>query len=90
MLRHVGPVAEELVAAGAALGFGLGEIRGVITDVRDHVAGRMADGCIRIVRGVVEDPNDLVVGLLGGSSFLCSNGAKCNEHGGIGIKGIVQ
>ena len=59
-------------------------------DVQDHVSERIAGGCIRIGRGVVEDPNDLVVGLLGGSSLLRSNGAECNEHGGIDRNGIVQ
>ena len=47
-------------------------------------------GCIRIGRGVVEEPNDLVVGLLSGSSLLRGNGIKCNEHGGIDGNGIVQ
>ena len=48
----------------------------VTMDVQDNVAGRIADGCIRIVRGVVEEPNDLVEGLLGGSSFLRGNGSE--------------
>ena len=59
-------------------------------DVQDHVARRIADGRIRIGRGVVEEPNDLIVGLLGGLGFLCGNGAECNRHGGFDGNGIVN
>ena len=59
-------------------------------DVQDHVAVRIADGSISIERGVVEEPNDLVVGLFGGSSLLRGNGAECNEHGGIDGNGIIH
>ena len=59
-------------------------------DMQDHVSGIIADGRIRIRQGVVEEPNDLVVGLLSGSSLLRGNGIKCNEHGGIDGNGIVQ
>ena len=71
-LRQVGAVTEEVVAAGAASVFGPREIRGVTIDMQDHAAGRIVDGRISIGRGVVEEPNDLVVGLLGGSIFLCA------------------
>ena len=63
------------MAAIAASGFGLVEILGVTMDVQDRVAVRIAYGCIRIEQGVVEEPNDLVVGLLGGSSLLRGNEA---------------
>ena len=78
------------MAAGAASGFEFGDIRGVTMDVQDYVAGRIADGRISIGRGVVEEPNYLVVGLLGGSSLLRGNGAKCNDHGGIHGNDIVK
>ena len=52
-------------------------------DVQDHVSGIIADGGIRIGRGVVEEPNELIVGLLGGSILLRVNGADCNKHGEI-------
>ena len=77
------------MAAGAASGFGLGEIQGITMDMQDHVAGIIPDGRIMIGRGVFEEPNDLVVGLLGGSSLLRGNVAKCNEHGGIHGNDIV-
>ena len=64
------------MAAGTASGFGIGEIQGVTMYVQDHVAGRIEDGRIRIGQGVVEEPNELIVGLLGGSSLLRGNGAK--------------
>ena len=78
------------MAAGAASGFGLGEIQGITMDMQDHVAGIIPDGRIMIGRGVFEEPNDLVVSLIGGSSFLCGNGFECNENGGIDRNGIVQ
>ena len=59
-------------------------------DMQDHVSGIIADGRIRIGQGVVEEPNDLVVVLLRGSSFLCGNGSECNDHGGIHGNGILQ
>ena len=59
-------------------------------NVQDYVSGRITGGCIRIGRGVVEEPNDLVVGLLSGSSLLHGNEAECNENGGIEGNGIVQ
>ena len=37
--RVGGPVAEEVVAAGAASGFWLRKVGGVTVDVQDHVAG---------------------------------------------------
>ena len=36
------------MTAGAALGFGIRDIRGVTIDVQKHVAGIIVDGCIRI------------------------------------------
>ena len=78
------------MASGAFSGFGIGEIRGVTMDMQYHVAGRIADGHIRIGRVVVEDPNDLVVGLLGGSVLLRGSGAEYNDHGWIDGNGIVQ
>ena len=83
-------VTEEVVAAGAALVFGLIGIRGVTLDVQDHVASKIAYDRIRIGRGVVEERNDLVLGLLVSSSFLRGNGAECNKHGGVDNNGIVQ
>ena len=50
--------------------------------VQDNVAGRIADGRISIGRGIVEEPNYLVVGLLNGSRFLRDNGVEYNKHGG--------
>ena len=78
------------MAVGTASGFGLRELQGITMDVEDHVDGRILDGRIRIGRGVFEEPNDLVVSLIGGSSFLCGNGFECNENGGIDRNGIVQ
>ena len=75
--------------AGADSGFGIREIIGVTMDIQYHFAVRIADGCIGIGRGVGEDPNYLVLGLLGGSSVLRNNGAGCNKHGGIHGNGIV-
>ena len=72
-----------------ASGFGIGEIRSVTMGVQDHVTVIIADGRISIGRGGVEEPNDLFVGLLGGSSLLRGNVAKCNEHGGIHGNDIV-
>ena len=78
------------MAAGAALGFGIGEIQGVTMDIQDDVSGRIADGRIRIGRGVVEEPNDVVVGLLGGLRLLRGNEDECNENGGINGNSIIQ
>ena len=76
--------------ASATSGFGVGDIRGVTMDMQDHVTERIADGRIRIGRGVTEEPNYLVVGMLVGSSLMRVNGAKCNEYGGIHRNDIVQ
>ena len=78
------------MADGAASGFEIGEIRGVTMDVKNYVSGRIVDGRIRIRRGIVEDPIDLVIGLLGGLSLLRGNGAECNDHGGIHGNDIVK
>ena len=78
------------MAVGVDSGFGLREIRGITMDVQDHVASIIEDGCIRIGQGVVEEPNDLVVGLIGGLSLLRGNGSECNKNGGIDGNGIVQ
>ena len=59
--------------AGADSGFGIREIIGVTMDIQYHFSVRIADGCIGIGRDVVEEPNDLVIGLLGGSSLLRGN-----------------
>ena len=63
------------MAARVDSGFGIREIRDVTMDVQDHVVDRILDVSIRIGRGVVEETNDLVLGLLDGSSLLRGNGA---------------
>ena len=64
--RVQGAVAQEVVTAGAALCLWLRKIRGVTVEMEDHVTGRIADGRVRMGDGVVEEPEDLIICLLGG------------------------
>ena len=88
--RVGGPVAEEVVAAGTASGFWLRKVGGVTVDVQDHVAGVVADGRVWMRGGVIDQPKDGAVGVLGGFGLLGCEGAKSDLHGWVDGNGIIQ
>ena len=70
MCRFQGVVAQEVVPAGAAPCIWIRKIVGVAVYMEDYVTGRIADGRARMGGGVVEEPEDLIIGLLGGLGLL--------------------
>ena len=59
-------------------------------DMEDHVTRRIADGCTRMGGGIVEEPEDLIIGLLGGLGLLGGDRAKGGKHGRVDGYGVVQ
>ena len=59
-------------------------------DMEDHVTRRIADGCTRMGGGIVEEPEDLIIGLLGGLGLLGGDRAKGGKHGRFDSYGVVQ
>ena len=83
-------VAEEIVAAGAAVGLRFREVGGVAVDVEDRVASCVADGCVRMGGGVVQELEDFVVGVVRGFGLLSSDGSKYDQHFRIDGDDIIQ
>ena len=59
-------------------------------DVEDHVTSCVADGWVQMGGGVVQDPEDFVVGVVRGFGLLGSDGSKCDQHRLIDGDGITQ
>ena len=85
-----GAVAQEVVPAAAAPCLWLQKIGGVTVEMEDHVTVQIADGCARMGSGVVEEPEDLIVGLLGGLGLLGGDRAEGGKHGQVEGYGILQ
>ena len=61
-----GSVAKEVVPASAAPCLLFQNVGGVAMYMEDHVTDQIADGRARMGGGVVEEPEDLIIGLMGG------------------------
>ena len=72
---------EKLVSACAAACFWIGEVGGVTVDVQDHVAGRVANGRVRVRGSIIEQPQGLVIYFVGDLGLGCCDGAEGDEHG---------
>ena len=59
-------------------------------DMEDHIIDRIAYGRARMGGGVVEDPEDLIIGLLGGLGLLGGDRADVSKHGWVNGYGVVQ
>ena len=88
--RVQGAVDKDVVPDGAAPCLWLQKIRGVAVDMEDHVTGRIADVHARMGGGVVEEPEDLIICLLGGLGLLGVNRSKGGKHGRVDGDGVVQ
>ena len=53
------------MAASAAAGTSLAEMRGLTVEMENHVAGAVSNGGVGVRGGVVEQPDGVVHGLLG-------------------------
>ena len=53
------------MSAHADAVFWLGEVRGFTVDVQDHVAGRVANGNVRVRGGIIEQPQGFVICFVG-------------------------
>ena len=78
------------MAVGAVARLRFQEVGGFAVDVEDHVASCVADGCVWVGGGVVQDPEDFVICVVCGFGLLGGNGSKCNQHCQIGGDGIIQ
>ena len=58
--------------------------------MEDHITGRIADGRARMGDGVVEEPEDFIIGLLGGLGFLGGDRAEGGKYGRVNGNGVVQ
>ena len=58
--------------------------------MEDHITGRIADVCARMGDGVVEEPEDFIIGLLGGLGFLGGDRAEGGKYGRVNGNGVVQ
>ena len=88
--RFQGAVDQEVVHAGAAPCLWPRKIGGVAVDMEDDVTSQIADSCARMGGGIVEEPEDLIIGLLGGLGLLGGNRAKGGKHGRVDGNGLVQ
>ena len=59
-------------------------------DVEKHVASCVADGCVRMGGGVVNEPEEFVVGVVRGFGMLGGDGSNCDQHRRIDSDGIIQ
>ena len=59
-------------------------------DMEDDVTSQIADSCARMGGGIVEEPEDLIIGLLGGLGFLGGNRYEGSKHGRVDVNGVVQ
>ena len=59
-------------------------------DVEKHVASCVADGCVRMGGGVVNEPEEFVVGVVRGFGMLGGDGSNCDQHPWIDSDGIIQ
>ena len=59
-------------------------------DMEDYVTAVIADGCTRMGGGVVEEPEDLIIGLLVRLGLLGGDRAKGGKHGWFDGYGLVQ
>ena len=57
-----GAVAQEIVPANTAPCFWFQKKGGVAVGMEDHVTGRIADCCARMGGGIVEEPEELIIG----------------------------
>ena len=82
--------AEKLVAARAAAGFRIGEVRGLTVDVQDHVAGGVANVRVRMNGGIVDQQQGFVVCFVSALGLGCSDGTKGDEHGDVNGDRMVE
>ena len=83
-------VTEEIVAAGAAAGLRFREVGGVSMDLEYRVASCVEYGCVWMGGGVVQKPEDFVVGVVRGFGLMGGDGSKCNQHHSIDGDSIIQ
>ena len=75
---------------GAAPCLWFQKIGGVAVDVENYVTGQIADGRARMGGGVVEEPEDLIIGLICGLGLLGGDRAGGSKHVRFDGNGIVQ
>ena len=76
--------------AGAALCLWFRNIGDVTVDMEDHVIGRISDSRDRMGDGIVEEPEDLIIGLLGGLGLLGGDRYEGGKHDRVDVNGVVQ
>ena len=59
-------------------------------DVQCHVTGGVANGCVRVSGGIVDQPQGFVVCFVGALRLGCSNGTEGDKHGDVNIDHIVE
>ena len=82
--------AEEVNTGGTAASVFFGEIGGVAVEVKDHVAGEIANLGVRVGVRVVEEVGDLAHGVFCGFGLGRGDGAEGNEHGEVDGDGVVK
>ena len=55
-----------------------------------HVAGRVANGCVQVRNGIVDQPQGFVVCFFCALGLGCSNGTKGDKHGDVDGNHIVE
>ena len=80
----------KVVFSGAAPCLWFRKIRGVALEMQDHVTGQIVDGRAMMGGGIFEDPEDLIIGLLGGLGFLGGDRDEGSKHSRVGGNGVVQ
>ena len=83
-LRGIKGLGSEVeVAANTAASFGGGQVGGITVDVEGHVTGCVAEVCIGMCCGVVEESSEGNGSGIGAAGLGCSKGAEGDEHGGV-------
>ena len=59
-------------------------------DVQDYVAGRVANGRVRVRGGIIEQPQGFVICFVGALGLGCSDGTKGDNHGDVDGDSIVE
>ena len=70
--------------------FGLKKVGNMAVDMEYHVTFRITDGQARMGGGAVEDPKDLIIGILGGLGLLGGDRDEVGKHGRVECYCIVQ
>ena len=81
---------EEKMASSTASSIRKNKVGGIGADSKNHVAGMVADGSIRMRGEIVEQHIAGLFGVFGGRSLVAGDFVQRNNHSGVTAAGIVE